>query len=357
MMSKAIWLAAGVGVLCAGPALAHFQSIYTPEANYDAPAIIPIDLIFWHPLSSGAVMNMATPQRFFMVHDGQQTDLLGMLKPMKFTSWNNSGDGFQAQVSVDKPGDYIFAMVPQPYYQDGEDIYIQQTTKAYVNRGGFPTDWDVPLGLKAEIVPHNKPYNIITGSSFSGQVLYDGKPVPGAEIEVEYVAAPPDMTTGKTGQPTFGPMPGGAIVALADDNGFFTFTVPKAGWWGFAALDLAGDTSEFNGKHWSQDAVIWVNASDLPSANGGLVAVTGGPGTGATQVALAGGGFSPDLEDAVAKSIRDQLRPIRTDLALYRAETSYPVTLGGLGFIVGLAGLGFYLFARQRARQGSGQRV
>ncbi len=358
MVRKAIRLAAGVAALSVTPALAHFQSIYTPEVNFDAPTTLPIDIIFWHPLSSGVVMDIAKPQEFFVVHDGQRTDLLDLLKPTRFTSWANSANGFKAaEVPVRTPGDYVFALVPQPYHEATEDIFIQQYTKMYVNRGQLPTEWDKPLGLKAEIVPFQKPYNAVVGATFSGQVLYDGQPVPGAEIEVEYMAGAFDRATNATGQPTAVPMPGGAITLTADPNGVFTFGMARAGWWGFAALNLAPG-SQHQGKELSEDAVIWVKASDL-GLPAGLVAAAASPAAGGagagTEVALAGG-LSQDVEDAVGKAIRDQLRPIRTDLAMYRAETSYPVTLGGIGFIVGLSGLGFYFYARQRARQGGAAR-
>jgi len=38
--------------------------------------------------------------------------------------------------------------------------------------------------------------------------------------------------------------------------------MPKAGWWGFAALG-AGPDKEFEGRELSQDAVIWVQATKM----------------------------------------------------------------------------------------------
>ena len=53
-----------------------------------------------------------------------------------------------------------------------------------------------------------------------------------------------------------------AVVAVSDANGYFTFGVPKAGYWGFAALG-SGPETEHEGKELSQDAVIWIRAWDL----------------------------------------------------------------------------------------------
>ncbi|MCX8955393.1 DUF4198 domain-containing protein, partial [Ruegeria sp. NA] len=119
-----------------------------------------------------------------------------------------------------------------------------------------------PVGLPAEIIPLNKPTNIIAGSTFTGRVMAEGQPVAGAEIEIEYMAAEPDMESTAASAPSVSPMPGGALVATSDDNGYFTFGVPKAGYWGFAALG-AGPVTEHNGKELSQDAVIWIRAWDL----------------------------------------------------------------------------------------------
>ena len=59
MLRKSLLLAAAAGAFVAGPAFAHFQSIYTPDAVLDAPATIPLDLIFWHPLSTDADMQVS----------------------------------------------------------------------------------------------------------------------------------------------------------------------------------------------------------------------------------------------------------------------------------------------------------
>ena len=41
--------------------------------------------------------------------------------------------------------------------------------------------------MDTEIVPLAKPYDRWTGNVFQGKVLLNGKPVPGAEIEIEYL--------------------------------------------------------------------------------------------------------------------------------------------------------------------------
>jgi len=256
--------AAGAALLLPAVAGAHFQLSYTPTVQIERPADVPVTLIFWHPFENGHVMDMDQPQAFYMVHRGEKIDLMDTVSPITFQGASNSAAAFEATVPVKRSGDYVLVTVPAPYYEESEDIYIQQITKAYLNRGTMPTDWMEAQGLKTEIVPLNKPTNVIAGSTFSGVVLSDGEPVAGAEIEIEYMAAEPDMEANSTTASTASPPPGGAVVAITDANGVFTFGVPKAGFWGFAALGSGPDT-EHEGKELSQDAVIWVRAHELES--------------------------------------------------------------------------------------------
>ncbi|MBK5934477.1 cobalt/nickel transport protein [Rhodovulum imhoffii] len=244
------------------PALAHFQLAYTGQANLEAPARLPVKLIFWHPMENGHAMDIGQPEDVFYVFKGERHDLSESLTPITFTGAQNAAQAYEVTLPVKRNGDYILGVVPTPYYEGSEDIYIQQFTKSFLNKGGIPTGWNDPLGLPAEIVPLNKPTNVIAGSTFSGRVLSAGAPVAGAEIEIEYLAAEPDTQTNTVSAVAAGPMPGGAIVAIADENGVFTFGVPKAGHWGFAALGVGPDT-EHEGKALSQDAVIWIKAYDL----------------------------------------------------------------------------------------------
>lgn len=255
-------LAAFVPAAAPTMATAHFLLQHTDDVLIEKPGDVPMGLIFWHPLENGHAMDMEKPQEFFMIHNGEKTDLMDRVAPATFKGKENEAAAFTASVPVKRSGDYVVVTVPAPYYEESEDIYIQQITKSVLNRNTLPTDWDQPVGLPTEILPLNKPYNVITGSTFSGQVLSEGQPVVGAEIEIEYMASEPDLDAFSTTDPTVQPMSGGSIVAISDANGVFTFGIPKAGHWGFAALG-SGPAKEHEGKELSQDAVIWIHATDL----------------------------------------------------------------------------------------------
>lgn len=266
-MKKAILVLVGLvaSVLVSAPAFAHFQMVYTPEAAMEKGEKIDLKLVFTHPFEAGHTMDMGTPQEFFVVHKEKKKDLLGTLKPITWKSLTNKGKAYETSYKLRGMGDWVFCLTPAPYYEGEEDTYIQQITKVIVNVAGLPTDWDAEIGLPAEIVPLDKPYALWTGNVFRGIVLSKGKPVPFAEIEVEYMNHMPLMDKNAFAETANVEAPQDAFVTMtikANASGEFSFGIPKAGWWGFCALGAGPDT-EFNGKELSQDAVIWVKAVDM----------------------------------------------------------------------------------------------
>jgi cobalt/nickel transport protein len=105
---------------------------------------------------------------------------------------------------------------------------------------GEEEGWDVPAGLRTEIVPLTRPFANYAGNVFQGRVLMEGKPVAGAVVEVEYYnkegryAAPNEYFVTQS--------------VLTDADGVFTYAVPWAGWWGFAALNTAPEKIDYNGE-------------------------------------------------------------------------------------------------------------
>jgi cobalt/nickel transport protein len=269
-MKKAIAMLTGAMVLALTvPAMAHFQMIYTPEAALVKGGKIPLVLVFSHPFEAGHTMDMGKPHQFFVVrsrgeNEPKKIDLLKTLKPIKWTSLTNSGAAWETSYSA-RGGDHVFCLIPEPYWEEGEGFYIQQNTKVIVNAGGEPGAWMEPVGLPTEIVPMAKPYDRWTGNVFQGQVLFNGKPVPNAEIEIEYMNHEPLLDKKAFAKEAGAEAPQDAFVLqtiFADANGVFTFGIPRAGWWGFAALDLDPDYT-YKGKKCSRDAVIWIKAVDM----------------------------------------------------------------------------------------------
>jgi len=260
-------------LLMVSSAFAHFQMLYTPESAMKQGGTIPLRIVFNHPFEDEHTMDMGKQhdtdalspvEAFYVVSREQKTDLLGSLKQISFKGNTNVGVAYAADYAARRMGDHLFVLQPAPYFETTEDAYIQQITKMVVNVAGLPTDWNSVLGLKAEIVPLTPPYAVWAGSTFSGIVMSEGEPVPFAELEIEYLNHEVDVETNSMG-PSKVEAPQDSFVTLsliADANGVFTFGLPKAGWWGFAAMGIGPD-DEYKGKELSQDAVIWVQAKEM----------------------------------------------------------------------------------------------
>ncbi|MCP2072588.1 UNVERIFIED_ORG: cobalt/nickel transport protein [Pseudomonas lini] len=254
----------------AGAAHAHFQMLYVEETALQRAENLEFALVFTHPFSGGPTMAMGTPRAFNHIssHGGEKIDLRKYLRPIEWQSRDNRTPAYRASIPrelVRSLGDHIFVLEPEPYLETEEDVYIQQFTKLIVNVGGVPGNWSEPQGLPVEIQPLNKPYANWTGGVFRAVVLADGKPVPFAEIEIEYVNHSVDLEKNAFGQQDYVTAPQASFKALstyADAQGIVTIGLPRAGWWGIAALDI-GTTKTHMGKPLSQDAVLWVQARDM----------------------------------------------------------------------------------------------
>jgi len=263
-MTKKVLTSIAASTLLATSAMAHFQMVYTPNTALEKGKTIEFKHIFTHPFADEHTMDMVGVEEFFVINKKKKVDLKNTLKPISFKGSHNSGKAYESKYKARGMGDHVFVMTPTPYFEASEDAYIQQITKSMVNVAGAATNWDTELGLKAEIVPLTKPYAIWEHGSFTGIVKSNGKVVPNAEIEVEYLNRDVDMKNNKMGSSRV-EAPQDAFITMtikANKDGEFTFAIPKAGFWGFCALG-AGSDKEYKGKELSQDAVIWIEAKAM----------------------------------------------------------------------------------------------
>jgi len=242
--------AAGLTILTVLPANAHFGMVIPsdPMVMPEEKREIDLELSFSHPFEMIG-MELVKPKAFSVHKDGEQTDLLEKLESaavMENPAWKTS-------YPIQRPGAYAFVMEPKPYWEPAEDSFIVHYTKTVVAAFGDDEGWDAEVGLKTEIVPLSKPFGLYAGNVFQGVVKVDGKPVPNAEVEVEYFnqdqsrTAPTEYMITQT--------------IKADKNGVFTYAAPWAGWWGFAALSTADFTRTHEGEEKPVEigGVIWVH--------------------------------------------------------------------------------------------------
>jgi cobalt/nickel transport protein len=236
----------------------HFAMLIPSTDNVSIAGDKDISLMvqFTHPFEGGPLMQMDKPERFGVVMDGEVTDLLPTLKEVKIDGKSTWETAFRFK----RPGDYCFFLVPKPYWEPAEDKFIVHVTKVIVDAFAAEEGWDEPIAqtadLPVEIVPLTRPYSLYEGNVFTGRVMRDNKPVPGAEVEVEW------WGKGATKAPTDAHV---TQVVKADADGVFSFATPKAGWWGFAALMEADEKIEKDGKEKTVElgAVIWVKAYQM----------------------------------------------------------------------------------------------
>lgn len=258
----------------ATPVAAHFQLLYTEETALTSGQATHLLMLFSHPAHGGPNMDMGQPNAFYVVSQrGEEaepvrTNLLDHLEPITWLSAEQTTRAFEAKLPLTVTrsiGDYVFVLEPEPYYEAGEDKYIQQFTKTLLNIAGVPGNWAEPIGLPAEILPLDKPYANWTGGVFRGIVTADGEPVPFAELEVEYINHTVDLEGRRFAVTPSVALPQdsfGTMGIRANSRGEFTIGLPRAGWWGICALDI-GPVKEHKGKPLSQDAVLWVQVKDM----------------------------------------------------------------------------------------------
>ena len=256
---------AGIALLSCQTAFAHFQMLHADDYLRDKGGKVTLSLPFTHPSHGAPMMAMEKPEALSVTYKGKTTDLSETLSALDWTGPENTAAAYQAQTKLRGMGDYIFSMTPAPYLETSEDAYIQQFTKTIINVGGLPTDWNEPLLSVAEIVPDQRPYALYAGGMFSGVVMAKGKPMPGIEVEVEFLNHAVNPAADGFVKQAFVEYPVDNInimTLVTDENGRFFFGIPHEGYWGFAALGV-GEKKEHNGKELSQDAVLWVQAHQL----------------------------------------------------------------------------------------------
>ncbi len=57
--------------------------------------------------------------------------------------------------------------------------------------------------------------------------------------------------------------------------------------------------------------------------------------------------LSTDVQKLVAKAVRQEVQPLRKEIASYKEKNDMQSILGGIGYILGLTGIGFYVAARR----------
>jgi cobalt/nickel transport protein len=245
----------GLTLLSGSVAEAHFLVLLpaTEIVEDQDSRTVNLDLRFTHPMEQGPTMNLAKPRQIGALVNGKRIDLSGQLKSRTV----DGKSAYMCSLKTKLPGDYVVFVEPEPYWEATEGKMIIHYTKVVIDVLGAENGWDSLVGLPVEIEPLVRPYGLWTGNTFRGIVRYRGKTVPFARVEVEYfnegrrVKAPKDAFTTQ--------------VVKADAAGVFSYTMPRAGWWGFAALVAGEKTKNPEGKLVDTElgGLMWVRTVDM----------------------------------------------------------------------------------------------
>jgi len=236
-------------------AAAHFQTLIPSHdlINEATARVIRLDMTFTHPMLRGPAMTMGKPVRFGVLGPSGHQNLRDSLSPYQI----NGETAYRADYRFTRPGNYLFYLQPAPYWEPAEGVMIEHYTKVVVDAFSAETGWDRPVGFPVEIEPLTRPFGLWSGNLFRGVVRQNGQPVPFAEVEIEW------LNDGSVTPPADAYV---TQVIKADANGTFGYTMPRAGWWGFAA-PLEGPEKMHNPAGEAvpveQGALIWVFARDM----------------------------------------------------------------------------------------------
>lgn len=122
--------------------------------------------------------------------------------------------------------------------------------------------------------------------------------------------------------------------ARTDADGFFVYTPTNPVTHVFRGDLGAGHVAEMIMPAEEVAAIMGVAAEATPN----VAAKTDAPATA----------LSDEARAELATMLRRELRPLRQEITALKNETNLQSILGGIGYIVGLFGLGFYIAARRQ---------
>ena len=280
-LTPSVLAASIVGCLITAGLHAHTTIVHTEDMALERARDVEMALIFTHATDGGPTMPLELES--FSHYSGRflnETDLMDTLEPMQ---WLNRVDengnevrvnAFKANIERDRIrsiGDHQLVAITEPYFDENDGLYIQQFVKVIMNVSGGQTNWFSSVGLPTEIQALKTPYANWVGETFSGIVYSEGRPVPFARLEIDYLNYAPDMENQQFADEPFiaASHPSYKYISImANENGEFHFGIPAAGWWAIAALGTGPEVS-LNDEYLSQDAILWIYAENVPLTEAG----------------------------------------------------------------------------------------
>ena len=132
-----------------------------------------------------------------------------------------------------------------------------------------------------------------------------------------------------------------------DEDGYFTFTPNQNVAHVFKANLGAGHVANATMEQAEVAGILGKQVNESEEAET-VVAAEEEAVTTAHAATVTIASLTPEEMDAIATAVRDEVRPLRREIAAYKEHHDIQSILGGIGYIAGLFGLGFYLAARRK---------
>lgn len=129
--------------------------------------------------------------------------------------------------------------------------------------------------------------------------------------------------------------------AVTDEEGYFTYRPTQPVTHIFHADLGAGHVANLEMEAAEVAAILGTPAAPPKPGNPSLVPESG-PLASTTPAP------QTDQRALIAEVVRDEMRPLRREIAAYKEKNDLQTILGGIGYIVGIFGFGFYLAARRK---------
>ncbi|MDR0238670.1 MAG: DUF4198 domain-containing protein [Deltaproteobacteria bacterium] len=251
LLPALLWL-----LLAASPACAEYFTILRanpPLVSDQNCKEINVSIAFGHPFAQTAadmdLVQMFAAIKYPAKKDGQSIrhEFLDTLKPGKYLKKN----AWAATIPLPEPGLYQLVLETRPYWEETQGIFLQQFAQTLVPVQGCEHGWEIPVGLKLEILPLTRPFGLMAPALFTGRVLFDGKILPDTPVRIEYLNEDKRAVPSTYHQ---------TQRVRTDEYGIFSFVCPHPGWWGFAAVTQGAPLKGSDGqpKNTELSGVLWI---------------------------------------------------------------------------------------------------
>lgn len=231
-------------ILLSNILFAHDHILYTPKLDVSGETKVRMKALLAHPETGKKVKpaSMSTndegktslPEKFFVVHNKQKTDLVSKVTLEK-VSYDEKGNTITAYdfIYTDKDGlkgkgNWIFVMEGNT---QAHGWNLTSTMKVIVAKDYSDTDFaDRVAEGKNEIIPLTSPVKAWKEGVFRGKFVdKDGNPVKNAPVDIMFMNVDFDVEAGiwKGGEE----LPKVRMTTFTDDNGVFAFSPSRAGQW------------------------------------------------------------------------------------------------------------------------------